>query len=162
MRITEPQRSLLGMWSATVRGASLPVLAGALDPALGYVVVEDVEGHSSGWQDQGGIPGFPGRTRRLRFDLLVAPDELSRLSEWLELHTTALFLWQSGDLPPADQSLRPVSGRDRLRLAEALGINLFLTRSPASGTATLSSPSPQALDAAMRRLDAAGQGGSAS
>jgi hypothetical protein len=150
------QRSMLGMWSITLRRASLAELLSALDPHLPYVVLEDVGAREQRWRATG-IPGndHPGpdlRTRNLRFDLLLGPAELVAMTDWLEANAGTLFLWQAHHPPPAEQSMRHVTGHQRLRLAEQLGIDLFVDQPRRSAPALISSPSYDVLSQAVNRL----------
>ncbi|MGD9960134.1 hypothetical protein [Nocardioides sp.] len=153
----EVQRSLLGMWTTTIRGADIARLATAVDPDVEHVVLEDVGTHHQRWE-QINIPGtgLPHelRSRNVRFDLLLSPAELADLAPWLEENAINLFLWQALRTPSAEQSLRHVTGHHRLRLAEQFGVTLFIEQPRRSSPALMSSPSQLALNEAVDRLGA--------
>ncbi|MGD9959406.1 hypothetical protein [Nocardioides sp.] len=157
VRVGDVQRSRLGMWSTTLHAAPLTVLAAVVDPGVPHVVLEDVGTREPRWDPAavpGGHPALGARTRNLRYDLLVTPGDLVGLTEWLGTHAGALFLWQSRQPPPPEQSLRRVTGHQRLRLARQLGIELFVELPRRSAPMLMSSPSKEALISAVRRLGA--------
>jgi hypothetical protein len=153
-----------GLWCLPVHDARASTLIVALDPAEPFVVVE---GHAPARGDWLELPvpitadpaSVGTRTvRRLRFDLLLTPEEVRRIGvQWDRAEDGGLYLWQSSKRPPTDTRLLDKDGTSWVSAVRGLGVSLVIQLPHRGETAKLSATDEQRLEAARLRIESGTQ-----
>ncbi|HEV3362404.1 MAG TPA: hypothetical protein VG247_36790 [Pseudonocardiaceae bacterium] len=160
MRIGLPSGEPNSGWTAPVHQAQASGLVRAFDPAHRHVVIEGHSPIGTGWNHlpvtmASASADVQNRSvRNLRFDLLMAPEEVVDAGPDLDAADQGwLYAWQTPRQPPQHLRLGDKHGEARAAALRGAGVTLLIDLPHRGETAVLWSPDRATLDAALRRLD---------